>query len=138
MLKEKHLRVWKRLTFASKLGAGKQRARTSSPCVFPRRALSGSIVPSTERCHERLQSHIPQTYAQRVEFRSRILRSSITCPHNARLLFTSNSSNAVVNTTTKNISQTNLDSKTRAARKPPSTARRPTSQKVRYFFKMIM
>lgn len=135
-MKEKHLRVWKKLAFASKLGTGKQRSFTSSrssPCVFPSRALSGSSVPSTERCHERLQSHIPQTYVQKVEFRSRILRSSMSCPHNARFLFTSNSSNAVINTTTKNISQTNIDSKTRAARKPPANARRPTSQKVRYF-----
>ena len=133
MMKQKHLRVWKKLAFASKVGTGKQRACTSSPSVFSSRALSGSSVPSTERCHERLQSHIPQTYVQRVEFRSRILRSSITCPRNARLLFTSNSSNAVINTTTKNISQTNMDSKSRAARKPPANARRPTSQKVRYF-----
>ena len=137
MLKERHFRVWKKLAYASNLAAGTQRANTSNPCVFRSRALSGSNGPSTKACFEPLQFHAPQTCTERMKFRSELLRPGVTCPHGARLLFTTASSNAVYTTTpgqkssTKN--KTNLDLKAKKSRKPAATERRRTNQRVRYF-----
>lgn len=136
MMKERHFRVWKKLARASNLIVGGQCISTAKPCVFRSRTISGFTVATTETCCERLLPRFPQAYTERVKFRSRVLRSSITCPNNARLLFTTPSSNAVVHTTTPERNSTtenkaNMDLKTKTARKPAATTRRPTKQKVR-------
>ena len=141
-MKERHFRLWKKLACGSKVATGGHRASTTNPCVFHSRMPLGFNVPMTETCCERLEPLAPFTYTERVKFRSKVFRSSITCPPaGARLLFTSPSINSVSETSApgrdpKTENKTNLDYKTKPTRKPAATARRPSNQKVRSFFVM--
>lgn len=138
MLKERHFRVCKRLATVSTLVSGSQGAETSRPSNS--RTFSGISVPSKEACYERPQAFCGNIFTRRDTERVNLCsRSRILSQHTERALFTSASSRAVTHTSPERKStdtrKTNLDLKTKTARKPAAkhpgvTSRHITSQKV--------
>lgn len=141
MLKERHFRMWKRLTSVSTLVSGRQRAMTASDT--PRSRTHSSIgVPSKDTCYEHLQTFhgncVHRHDVASLKSCSRGLRSFIVNQqYSERSLFTSSSTHAVTHTASKrnSTSKTNLDLKSKTTRKPPSqnpsiASRRTTNQKV--------
>lgn len=148
MLKENHFRVCKRLACVSSLVCGKQRA-TSYPLQTSSRTFSGVDVLFKKTCYEHLKVFdgkcVLSCDAERVKLCSKGSRPR-TCIANhclnllsARSLFTSASAQANTHTTTGRNStdnrKTNLDLKTKTARKPAAKnptigSRRTSNQKV--------
>ncbi|KAL9954092.1 hypothetical protein ACROYT_G041586 [Oculina patagonica] len=123
------------------------RQRATTACTLQ----TSSATPPTpenllelkETCYERMQTFdkkfVPLRDAERMKLCSRESRSRILNLHSARSLFTSASSHAVVHTSPErnstNNSKTNIDLKTKTARKPAAknpaiTSRRTTDQKL--------
>ena len=135
MLKENHFRVCKRLACVSSLVSGKQRATSSS---ISSRTFSGINVLFKETCCPHLKAFdrkcVLPCDAERVKFYSRGPRSRTCIANNclnllsARSLFTPASAQASTHTTTGRNStdnrKTNLDLKTKTARRP--AAKKPT------------
>lgn len=138
MLKESHFRVCKRLACVSSLISGNQRS-TSSPLQTSSRTFSGDNILFKTTCYEHLKvfdgKFVLPCDAERVKLCSRGSRPC-TCSTNrclnllsARSLFTSASAQANTLTTTERNAtdnrKTNLDLKTKTARKP--AAKNPTT-----------
>lgn len=133
MLKESHFRVCKRLACVSSLISGNQRA-TSSPLQTSSRTFSGDNVLFKTTCYKHLEvfdgKFVLPCDAERVKLCSRGSRPRICIKLlSARSLFTSASAQANTHTTTGRNStdnrKTNLDLKTKTARKP--AAKNPTT-----------
>lgn len=134
MIKEGHLRVWKKLICTPNRVNAKQASSSTTlrPCTFLSSTFSGLDTSQTE-----CRGNVPES----LEIRSRMLRSSASCSHShnckARCLFTSAASHAVVHTTTpeqtttaKTTSEAKVDLKKRTVRKPAASPRRPATQKL--------
>ena len=140
MMKERHFRLWKKFACVSIVGPVAHVTSTKNTCVLPSRMLSTLLVPTTGKCCGRLQAPAPLTYTERVKFRSRLWQSNITCSNAARLLFTTSSSDAVSQSPTNPgrdataANKRNVGLKNNTANKQVSSTRRPSTQKVHFFF----
>lgn len=144
MLTERHFRIWKRLASVSRIISARQRA-TATTCPLQTTTITCStpiaenVLRSEEICTELLQPFdgkcVSPRDAESAKFlRSRELRSRFSNLLSSRSLFTSASGQTVIRTSPErnstDNSKTNIDLKTKTARRPAATSRRTTSQKV--------